>query len=195
MTRRALALALALGLTVTPGVALAAGDGHGDFSKVEVFFIINFVVLVFLLWKFAVPRLNDFLGRRHSQIKADLEEAGRLKREADATLAEYKRLMGGLDQEIATIREQFRADGERERARILAEAEETALRMRAAAEKQIKQEAAKLREQLEREVVTEVLAATEALARAQMNAATQREMFGEYIAGLEGLDQLDQFAA
>lgn len=195
MTRRAAALALALGVVVTPGVALAAGDGHGDFSKIEAFFILNFVVFVFILWKFAVPRLNDFLGRRHAQVKADLEEAGRLKREADATLAEYKRLMGGLDQEIATIRDQFRADGERERARIIAEAEETARRMRASAEKQIKQEAAKLRDELEREVVAEVLAATEALARAQMNAATQREMFSDYIAGLERLDQLDQFAA
>jgi len=198
-TRLTRALAAVLGGAATvfaPGVALAAGDAHpGQFGLAEAFYVLNFVVLLLVLYFWAMPRARDFLVKRHEQAKAELTEAGRLKAEADVKLAEYRRLMAGLDAEVAKIREEFRADGERERARILAEAEESAARLRLAAQKQIQQETAKLRADLEREVVAQVLASTEAKVRAQLNAATQRDMANDYIQGLESLEKLDQFAA
>ena len=197
---RALAVVGAAAVTLAPGIALAAeaaehGEPHGQFGLAEAFYVLNFVVLLLVLYFWALPRARDLLVKRHDQAKAELVEAGRLKAEADAKLAEYERLMAGLEAEVAKIREDFRADGERERARILAEAEETAQRMRATAQKQIQQETAKLRSELEHEVVAQVLASTEAKVRAQLNAGTQREMANDYIQGLESLEKLDQFAA
>ena len=194
MIRALLAAAGGLTVLVTPGVALAAG-GHGEFGLIEAFHILNFVVLLLVLYFWALPRAREYMIKRHDHAKAELVEASRLKDEADAKLAEYKRLMAGLEAEVLQIREQFRADGERERARVVAEAEESAAKMRAAAEKQIRQETAKLRAELEHEVVLQVLASTEAKVRAQLNAATQRDMANDYIQALEGLDKLDQFAA
>jgi len=198
MTRvisRATAVLSGAGVTLASSVALAADGGHGEFGLAEGFYILNFVVLLLVLYFWALPRAKDFLVKRHDQAAAELVEAGRLKAEADAKLADYKRLMDGLEAEVAKIRDEFRADGERERARILAEAQESAERMRLAAKRQIQQETAKLRAELEQEVVAEVLASTEAKVKAQLNASTQREMANDYIAGLEGLEQLDQFAA
>ena len=194
MIRALLAAAGGLTVLVTPGVALAAG-GHGGFGLVEALHVVHCVVLLLVLYFWALPRAREYMIKRHDHAKAELVEASRLKDEADAKLAEYKRLMAGLEAEVLQIREQFRADGERERARVVAEAEESAAKMRAAAEKQIRQETAKLRAELEHEVVLQVLASTEAKVRAQLNAATQRDMANDYIQALEGLDKLDQFAA
>ncbi|TNF23599.1 MAG: hypothetical protein EP329_27135 [Deltaproteobacteria bacterium] len=193
---RALAVLSGAAATFASGAAMAAeGGGHGEFGLADGFQIINFVVLLLVLYFWALPRAKDYLVKRHDRAAAELVEAKHLKEEADAKLAEYQRLMTGLEAEVAKIRDEFRADGERERARILAEAEESAARMRTAAQKQIQQETAKLRQELEQEVVAEVLASTEAKVRAQLNAATQRDMANDYIKGLEGLEKLDQFAA
>ena len=90
--------------------ALAGGNGHGFSFTVEGFYIIDFVIFVFLLWWLLKGPAKRFLEGRHDRIKAELETATRLKEEAEAKLAEVERMLGGLEREIATVREQFQAD-------------------------------------------------------------------------------------
>src|SRR5690606_41332430 len=66
------------------------------------------------------------------------------------------------------FRSQFEADGEREKARILVEAEAQVEKIQANARKTLEQEMAKLREQLEHELVAQVLEATEAKVRMKL---------------------------
>lgn len=197
--KRLLQFALAALAALAPAVAVAAeGEHHATgFGMLELWYVVDFLVFAFILWYvlFKKGTVQRFLLARHNAAKAEMQEATRLKAEAEAKLAEYARLRAGLDAEIAAIREQFRLDGERERERLLADAEAQAERLRVGAEKQLQQETAKLREELEREVVRSVLDATEARVSAQMSGNTQRQLFNSYISDLESLEALGRFAA
>jgi F-type H+-transporting ATPase subunit b len=76
---------------------------------------ISFVIIVFLLWKFAAKPIAKSLRGRTERIAAEIEEATKARSDAEA--------------EVAQIRQNL-ADVDTERARILAEATETAERLR-----------------------------------------------------------------
>lgn len=172
--------------------ALAAG---GDFSfAVEGFYIIDFIAYVGLLWFFLKGPAKKFLVNRYEKVKAELEAATRLREEAEKKLAELDRLVGGVEDEIAAIKKQFEADGEREKARILAEAEAQSEKIRLGAMKTLEQEMAKLREELEHELVDAVLEATEAKVRARLDAVTQKRLATTYVEQLEKLEALEKAA-
>lgn len=188
---KALALTLALTLTAPP---VLAAEGHGFSFTVEGFYIIDFVILVVLLWAVLKGPIKKYLMARHDKFLAEMETAKRLRAEAELKLAELDKMMSGLESEIAAIREQFRADGEREKARILAEAEAGADKIRGNAKKTLEQEMAVLREQLENELVQSVLETTEAKVRQRLDQATQKRLATTYVDSLEKLDSLGKAA-
>lgn len=188
--RISFALLAVLGVTLTATPALAAG-GHGFRWNVEGFYILDFVVLVVLLWAVLKGPIRKFFLKRHEAVKHEMETATRLRQEAEAKLAELDKVMSGLEGEIAQIRAQFQADGEREKSRILAEAQANADKLRANAKKSLEQELAKLREDLERELVLQVLASTEAKVRQKLDQASQKKLATTYVDQLEKLDRLD----
>ncbi len=51
---------------------------------------ITFVVFFVLMQKVIAPRIGGILEQRHNRISQDLDEAGRLKAEADADVAAYE---------------------------------------------------------------------------------------------------------
>ncbi|PIE18828.1 MAG: hypothetical protein CSA66_03680 [Proteobacteria bacterium] len=190
---RPLTLLAGLSVALTPSMAMAAGGGFR--FEVEGWYIIDFVIFVGLMWLFVRGPARKFLAARYERVKTEMEQASRLKAEAEAKLAEYDRLMAGLDAEIAEIREQFKKDGERERDRIIAEAQAASERARVLAERQLTQQTAKLKGELAAEMIAQVLADAEKQISAKMTGATQRQLFNAYIKDLDKLEDLDQFAA
>lgn len=176
-----------------PMLAPLLGEGGFRFT-VEGFYIIDFVLLVALLWAVTKGPIKKFFLQRHEAVKHEMETATRLRQEAEAKLAELDKVMSGLEGEIAQIRDQFRADGEREKARILAAAEGDANKIRESAKKTIEQEMAKLREQLEAELVKSVMESAEAKVRQRLDQATQKKLATSYVDALEKLDKLEQAA-
>ena len=55
--------------------------------------IICFSVLYYLLSRRALPRISETLEARQDRIAADLDQAQRLRREAEAALASYEEAM------------------------------------------------------------------------------------------------------
>jgi F-type H+-transporting ATPase subunit b len=182
---------LILSLLASP--ALAADTNKFTFP-IEGFYIIDFVIYVGLLWFFLAGPARKFLVNRHERIKAELETATRLREEAEKRLATLEAMVSGVESEIAAIREQFKADGEREQARILAEAEANAEKVRQNAKKQLEQEMAKLRETLEHELIRNVLEATEAKVKARLDAGTQKQLTANFVDSLEKIERLDRAA-
>lgn len=188
---KALALTVALTLSASP---VLAAEGHGFSFTVEGFYIIDFVILVVLLWAVLKGPIKKYLMARHDKFLAEMNAAKRLREEAEVKLAELDKMMSGLEAEIGQIRDQFRADGEREKARLLAEAEVGADKIRQNAKKALEQEMAVLREQLEAELVQSVLEATEAKVRQRLDQATQKRLASTYVDSLEKLDSLGKAA-
>jgi len=73
--------------------------------------LFNFIVLGLLLGRFGYPPIREFVKARHEKIGKDLSDAQRLRAEAEARLKEYEGKIANLDQEIAALLQQIRAEG------------------------------------------------------------------------------------
>jgi F-type H+-transporting ATPase subunit b len=88
--------------------------------------VVNFAVLVIGIYFFAKKPLMAFLKKRQETIKNALAEAEEAKREGERKHQEYEERLGKLDLEIKKLRQAMIEEGEREKARIIAEARQIA---------------------------------------------------------------------
>jgi F-type H+-transporting ATPase subunit b len=99
-----------------------------------------FIVILFLFWKVALPRLKKLLDERATAIEGNIAKADEAQRRAEAALEEYTAQLAGARKEAGEIRDAAREDGRK----IIAEAKETAsteaARLTAAAHSQIEAE-------------------------------------------------------
>ena len=147
--------------------------------------VVNFALLLALLYLIARKPLSAFLQSRSDKVRDGLVEAQRLLEEANERLADYSARLERMDEEMSRLREEFIAAGVAERDRLVAEAGAKGERMRRDADVRLRQEFAHLREELRVETIEKaVAAATEALAR-QIGDADQRRLADEYAGRLE----------
>lgn len=114
--------------------------------------IIAFAILLWVLYKFAVPRFEALYTERKEAIEGGLQRAEAAQEEANARKQQYDEQLSGLRAEAARIRDDARAEGQQIKAELRAEAEAEAARIRQRGEEQI--EAA--RERVVRELRGEI---------------------------------------
>lgn len=166
-------------LLTTP--ALAAGGGWG----MIIFHAINLAVLLWLLVRFAGPAINRAIRTKGEAVERDISEASRLHAEAAAMLAEYRQKLDELDARTTELIEQYRRDGEAEKARLIAEAETESERIRAEAERAAQNEITRARTRLEAEVVDLAVAAAEQAIKNKLGPADHRRLTADYLGRLE----------
>jgi F-type H+-transporting ATPase subunit b len=149
------------------------------------FALVNFGIFAFIMYRIGGKPLKNFIAQRHDSIKKDLEEASRLRKEAEAQLAEYQRKVAGVDAEIDALVKGIQKEAETEKERILAAAQAQAERLKADAEKQIGAEIARARLELRRGVIEAAIAAADAMLKKQIGADDQRKMAERYVGELE----------
>ncbi len=88
--------------------------------------ILNFAVLVAVIYIFAKKPVASMLQKRRESIKQSIEEAERAKQEGEQLFQEYEARLKKLDQEIEHIRQTLIKEGEREQERIIKEAQQMA---------------------------------------------------------------------
>ncbi|GEM_PF-1886746 len=148
---------------------------------------INWLVLVWLIVAFAKKQLPAALKKRKASLVQGMEEAGRVKAQAESHLAELETKLSHVDQEIEQLKADMQRASEIERERILREAEERRGRMERDAARLIMTELEAAKEQLRRDVVTAALQqATEEVSR-QVSAHDQERLFEEALGSLKGL--------
>jgi F-type H+-transporting ATPase subunit b len=115
------------------GVAHDEAHGGGvfppfDFSTYPsqlLWLVITFGVFYMLMQKVIVPRVGGILENRHDRIAQDLDEAARLKSEADAAIETYERELTAAKAKAGQIasaaRDASKAKADAERAAIEAE--------------------------------------------------------------------------
>lgn len=126
--------------------------------------IIAFSTLYYLLSRKALPRLGEVLEARQDRIIADLDEAQRLRRDAEEALASYERLIAGAQDEAHSLLAETQARLQASAAERQAELDRRLASQLAEAEARI--DAAKQRAlaELEDAAVTAAQAAAERLA-------------------------------
>lgn len=182
------AVLIGVALAGAPAGALAAeAGGGGVFGNPLGGFLahlINFAILLYILIRFAGPPVRSYLARRREVLERTLAEAAALKADAEARAREYEARLARVDAEIARIREEYRADGEAERARILAEAERAAERLRRQAEVTAEQELAKARAALREEAARLAVELAEQALRREVTPADQSRLVQEFLVRL-----------
>ncbi len=108
-------------LTVT-SLAFASGGGEETpLWKEYMWKIINFLVLVIVLYKFAKKPLADFLQKRSETIAKTLQEAKAAREAAEKALREVEERLRTKDAEIEAILSAAKRSGEQERNAIIEE--------------------------------------------------------------------------
>jgi F-type H+-transporting ATPase subunit b len=172
-----------------PALAFAeeeAHHGHGEWDTTSIVAsFVNFAILVSLfVWLFK-DGLNKFLKERKAAVERQLNEAARLKAEAEAKHKEYTERLAQLDRELEQIKSEMIAAGVKERDRIVAEAEQKAARMRREAEFIVEQQVKQLREDLAREAAEAAIAAAEELLAKATTSYDQQRLAQDYLTSLQ----------
>jgi len=149
--------------------------------------LLNTGILFYLLWRFGRRPVSDALKKRRTAIMHGIEDAARMRDDAEERLAEYEDKLEHLDDEIERFKREMREASEAERTRVLAEAKERRVRMERDAHLLIEQELKTAHQELVREAVASALhKATERLARG-LTAADQQRMADEYLAAIDSV--------
>ena len=120
--------ALLFSFFMPPAVAYAAekaaehSEEGGWNARTEIPRIVNFVIIVVMLWFFLRKPLARYFANRREEIERQLDEARRARDEAEAKAEEYRRKLLQLDQEVAAMRSESEKERENLRQVLLNEA-------------------------------------------------------------------------
>jgi len=142
-------------------------------------------VLLLILWRVGVPGMvAGALDKRIAEIKAQLDEAAKLRAEAEALKASYERKSAEADAEIAVLRE----SAERHAAEIVAKAESDAkamiARRKALAEDKIAAAERAAVEELRAKAASAASAAARELIAEKHDAAADKKLIDQAISGI-----------
>ena len=143
--------------------------------------LVNFIILIFLLRRYAAPPIRKYLQDRHDKVRNALDEAAAMREQARQKLGEIDSKLKGLGDEVAAIRENVAADAEQERDRIVAAAEAEAERIVEQADRTMQEEIKRVRAQLEVEAVDAAMSAAEKLLRKNVTDADRKRIDQEYL--------------
>jgi F0F1-type ATP synthase membrane subunit b/b' len=146
---------------------------------------LNAAILYWLLIKFGKKPISEGLKARKLGIMKGMEEAGRMKAEAEASLAKYKKQLDEIDSEVERIRREMKEAGEAESARIVREAKERRERMERDAHTLIEQELKAARETLMRETVRAAVKSAEATLVSKIGDGDRQRLGDEFLASVK----------
>lgn len=119
--------------------------------------LVAFLILLFLLRKYAVPRFENLYEERTAKIEGGIEKAEEAQAKAEQALEQYKAQLADARSEAAKIRDDARLEAEQIKEELRAEAQEESRRIvsqgEAALQAQKAQIVAELRAELGRNSV------------------------------------------
>ncbi len=169
-------------ILMTAGVVWASSEGgHSmwpDFWQRLLNFVILMSVLIFVFKKLNVKGL---LAKRTESIANTLNELETKKKEAEKTYEEYKQKLSQLDKETDRILQEYIEQGEREKARIIANAEKAAVEIREQTDIAIEQEIKSAKEGLQQEIAELSVTAAEVLLKEKIGEEDQQKLVDEFM--------------
>ena len=170
-------------LFVTELWAAPSGGAEEHAASISqlLFPLINFVIFLYLIKRFALPVARDYFKLRRQEIAAAVREADDAQQRAQAIVGEYKNRLARLDAEARELREALRVEGERKKAKLLAEAEILVTRIKTDADFLAQQEVKSARQGLRSEIARVAKAAAEKMVLNHLTAADQKRMVSEFL--------------
>ncbi len=147
---------------------------------------VSFVVIVLLIYKFAMPALDRTLEARRSAVVAQLEEAEQAKGAAERLRETRQRELDEAAGEADRIRESARSDAEAVRQEAIDRAGAEAAQIAERARAEAANEHARIREEARREITALSLDIAEKVVGSQIDAHAHQMLVDDYIRELGG---------
>lgn len=171
----------ALLVLATSGFAAEAVHHPAFDWKREGMKILNFLIVVGILWWLLKDRLPAFLDERRSSVRKAIEEAKAAKAEAETKRAEYEAKIAQAEQDVAQIEAEGTRRAEAMKSDLARAAEEASKRVAAEAEGRMASELQKARAELQREASLLALELSEELIKERLGEEDQRKLIDETI--------------
>jgi F-type H+-transporting ATPase subunit b len=160
----------------------AGGAEHHTPSITEVIFpTLNFLIYLAILVKFALPPVRSFLKNRRDEVVATMTQASAKKAAAQALVNEYKAKLATLDQQVRSLQATLRDEGERDKAKLLGEANAMAAKIKADASILADQEVKMARQKIREDMAIQAEATARALLQRNLSADDQNRLADEFI--------------
>jgi F-type H+-transporting ATPase subunit b len=181
-------VAVAAGL-IGPGLAAAseAGGGGGliELNRSLLVQVVNFLILLAVLYRFAYKPLVATLEARSTAIKQQLAEAQAAREAAQRQLAEFEQRLAEAQAEAREVRERALREAAEARERLTGEARQEAVRLLAEARREIDQSVRRAREELRAEVGGLAVEIAERLIQRSLRGEDHQRLVQEALARLD----------
>jgi F-type H+-transporting ATPase subunit b len=176
-----------VGWALGPDLALgaegheAAADRSGDLWDLLYRFINFTLMVIILIWALKKANIKDFFAARSREIKQRLEDLQKEKEEAEANFRDIEAKLKDFEEEKRRILEQYRQEGEAEKAKIIQEANNRVEEILNQAELTIQQETEDAKSRLKQEMVEIAAQRAEEIIAERITEDDQDSMVDDFI--------------
>ena len=156
---------------------LTIGTIIGDFIIIAG----SFLLLIFLVKKFAWGNITSILDARAEKITNDIDEAEAARKKAEELAAKREAELAGSRQEATTILETAKETAEKNKAHILSEANQEALRLKEKAQLEISQNKEEAMNSIKGDVADLTVNLAGKLLSQQLDSEGHRQLIDRYL--------------
>lgn len=154
-------------------------------SNVSFWTLIIFLILLFVLMKFAFPPILGYAAAREKRIQEAIEEAARQRAETEKLLEEQRTLLANARTEAQTIISDAQKTGERLRRETLDKVRIEQEELLTRAKREIEEERVRSIESLRREAIDLAVAAASKLVEKRLDSQEDRRIVTEFLSHVE----------
>ncbi len=143
---------------------------------------INFVVLLFLLWRVLYKPVSGILDERARRVRESLEHADLVRRQAEQAEADRQTLLAETRREAEEIRARAEEQAKRIAAELQAKAQEDASRVMTQAQASIDASRQRMLDDVRTQVADLVITAVDRVTRQALDAQSQRALVQQFLA-------------
>ncbi|EFV98828.1 MULTISPECIES: F0F1 ATP synthase subunit B [Streptococcus] len=156
---------------------LTIGTIIGDFILIAG----SFLLLIFLVKKFAWGNITSILDARAEKITNDIDEAEAARKKAEELATKREAELAGSRQEATTILETAKETAEKNKAHILSEANQEALRLKEKAQLEISQNKEEAMNSIKGDVADLTVNLAGKLLSQQLDSEGHRQLIDRYL--------------
>jgi len=150
--------------------------------------LITFLIMAWLLAKYAWKPLLGALDAREQSIKESIDQADRNREQSEQALTEHRELLNEARRERSSALEQGRQDAEKLKAEIVEAAQGQREQLLKQTQEQVQAELRQAKAELRGETVELAIKAAEKLLVKNLDDPTQRKLVEDYLTSLENFE-------
>lgn len=178
---------------VTAALPLAAEAGGEESSSfivspnvgLMIWTLITFFIVLFVLRKFAFPKIQEVLDKRRELIEGSIDHAEQVRKEADELLAEYRERLSEARVQAEEIVARSRRASEAAEAESVAAGKRTREELLEQTRREIEVETQRALQEIRREVASLTILATEKVTRKSLTPEDQKRLVEEALSEVD----------